>query len=404
MTDQGLSGLLIDLYDCPTNRGKWPVVLDQVCRSVGARCAAVQWLARGNDRATIKWAATDSASAADPGHDNVFISGDHNPRLRSGAGLRLRGSKMFLRDRDIFESGNRELRQLHKGLADIGLGTFMSAGIRVSDTEVLVLALHRDVNNDGDFSQADEAYLATLMPHLRQTIVLSDRIDGFQRHITDLQQAANHMRCGLVLCDADAGVSWCNRAAQNIIAKGDRIRIRGNRLTAGSLQATTALRRLIAGADSSAGSAKPVSGQYLLLGDSADLMALQVLAVPLERTAGQKFYRCSPNAGNGRVMLLFGDPTTSPLLPTEVIAYLFGLSPTESRLTAAMCRGLTVNEYAASQGVSVGTARYQLKQIFAKTQTTRQADLVMRVCMSIAAQAVEIEGAGIQATGRQCAR
>jgi len=78
----------------------------------------------------------------------------------------------------------------------------------------------------------------------------------------------------------------------------------------------------------------------------------------------------------------------SPLLPTEVIAHLFGLSPTESRLTAAMCRGLTVNEYAASQGVSVGTARYQLKQIFAKTQTTRQADLVMRVCMSVAGQAI----------------
>ena len=181
---------------------------------------------------------------------------------------------------------------------------------------------------------------------------------------------------------------WCNSAAQQILARRDRIRARDGRLTAASQQATSDLRSLIAEASSREGDAKQISRQYLLLGNPASQMALQVLAVPLDYTASPGKCAQPLGAGRGQVMLLMGDPSISPLLPTEVIAHLFGLSPTESRLTAAMCRGLTVNEYAASQGVSVGTARYQLKQIFAKTQTSRQADLVMRVCMSVAGQAI----------------
>lgn len=383
-----LGDVLMNLYACPTDRSHWPAVLDQVCRTVGARCAAVQLLGIGHDRANLKWAAKDSAAAANPAHDDVFISGNRNPRLRSHTGLRLRGSKMFLRDRDLFENGNRELAELHKRLADIGLGAFMSAGIRMSDDAVLVLALHRDVNDGEDFGPIEEAFLSQAMPHLRQAVILSDRLDSIERHVTELQQATNHIRCGLVLCDPDARISWCNSAAQQILARRDRIWVRDGRITAASQQATSDLRSLIAEASSREGAAKQIAKQYLLLGNPAGQMALQVLAVPLDHTANPRVCEPSPGAGRGQVMLLLGDPSMSPLLPTEVIAHLFGLSPTESRLTAAMCRGLTVNEYAASQGVSVGTARYQLKQIFAKTQTTRQADLVMRVCMSVAGQAI----------------
>jgi DNA-binding CsgD family transcriptional regulator/PAS domain-containing protein len=388
MVERELSDVLMNLYVCPTNRSHWPVVLDQVRRTVGARCAAIQLLASGHDRANVKWAAKDSAAAADPAHDDVFISGNRNPRLRSHTGLRLRGSKMFLRDRDLFEKGNRELAELHKRLADIGLGAFMSSGIRMPDDSVLVLALHRDVNDGEDFGPVEEAFLAEVMPHLRQAIILSDRLDRIERDVSGLQQAANHIRCGLVLCDADARISWCNSAARQILARRDRIWARDGRLTAASQQATSDLRSLIAEASSGEGDAKRISRQYLLLGSPSGRMSLQVLAVPLDHTADPRACAHSPGTGHGQVMLLLGDPSMSPLLPTEVIAHLFGLSPTESRLTAAMCRGLTVNEYAASQGVSVGTARYQLKQIFAKTQTTRQADLVMRVCMSVAGQAI----------------
>jgi len=58
---------------------------------------------------------------------------------------------------------------------------------------------------------------------------------------------------------------------------------------------------------------------------------------------------------------------------------LFGLTPSESRLTEALLNGKSVNEYASAASVTVNTARSQLKSIFRKTETCRQADLIQRL-------------------------
>lgn len=376
------SELLERIYACPTDRSHWPLVLDQVCRSVGARSAAAQVLSRGSDRALLQWSAKDSASASDRRHDDEFVSGARNPRFRSPTGLRQRGAKMFMRDADFFSAGNRDLAELHRRLANIGLGSFLSAGIPLSNESVLVLALHRDIDDRNDFTETDELYLAALMPHLRQAMALSQRIDRLQRHAADLEQAADHIRCGIVLCDEHAGLGWCNHAARQLLIQRACVWVKHGRLTAVTQQGTQTLRRLIA--DTCQADAAHRPQPYLLLNSPSGHAMLQILALPLQ-----------PAAGTRRAMLLVGDPSVSPLLPTEVIAHLFGLSPTESKLTAAMCRGMTVNEYAAAHGVSAGTARYQLKQIFAKTQTSRQADLVMRVCLSVAGHALHAHGAAL---------
>jgi DNA-binding CsgD family transcriptional regulator len=77
------------------------------------------------------------------------------------------------------------------------------------------------------------------------------------------------------------------------------------------------------------------------------------------------------------------DPHGDSNLPPGLLQRLFGLSPAESRLAAALCIGSTLNEYAAQAGVAVGTARYQLKQIMGKTQVSKQSQLVQRLCTSV---------------------
>lgn len=55
---------------------------------------------------------------------------------------------------------------------------------------------------------------------------------------------------------------------------------------------------------------------------------------------------------------------------------LFGLSPAEARLARALCHGETLEEYAEAQSVKLPTVKTQLRAVFAKTQTDRQAALV----------------------------
>jgi DNA-binding CsgD family transcriptional regulator len=53
-----------------------------------------------------------------------------------------------------------------------------------------------------------------------------------------------------------------------------------------------------------------------------------------------------------------------------------GLSSAEAQLAAALAQGTSLKTYAEASGITEGTARVQLKSVFARTGTHRQAELV----------------------------
>src|SRR5262249_9780582 len=63
----------------------------------------------------------------------------------------------------------------------------------------------------------------------------------------------------------------------------------------------------------------------------------------------------------------------------EKLRQLFSLSHSQARLALALFDGLTVRDAAQRLGLTEGTARQYLKQIFARTGTRRQLDLILRV-------------------------
>ena len=71
----------------------------------------------------------------------------------------------------------------------------------------------------------------------------------------------------------------------------------------------------------------------------------------------------------------------------EQLAELFGLTRGESRLAWSMARGLTIAEAAAETGLTVETARFYSKRIYAKTGARGQADLVRHILRSVLALA-----------------
>ena len=55
---------------------------------------------------------------------------------------------------------------------------------------------------------------------------------------------------------------------------------------------------------------------------------------------------------------------------------LFNLSAAEARLARALCHGDSLDEYATDQGLKLPTVKTQLRSVFAKTGTERQASLI----------------------------
>jgi DNA-binding CsgD family transcriptional regulator len=74
-------------------------------------------------------------------------------------------------------------------------------------------------------------------------------------------------------------------------------------------------------------------------------------------------------------------------LSDDVLKRAFGLTRSEARLTRVLFESLELSVAARRSGITVGSARSYLKRIFAKTGTTRQAQLIS--LLSVLAEATQ---------------
>jgi len=75
-------------------------------------------------------------------------------------------------------------------------------------------------------------------------------------------------------------------------------------------------------------------------------------------------------------MILLVDPSRAAAPSAVVLRQAFGLTPTEVDVAQQIATGRDLGEIAQKRGVSLGTLRVQLRSIFSKTSTNRQAQLV----------------------------
>jgi DNA-binding CsgD family transcriptional regulator len=70
------------------------------------------------------------------------------------------------------------------------------------------------------------------------------------------------------------------------------------------------------------------------------------------------------------------DPERFPLPSPAYVQQAFGLTPAETRVAMAMLDGKSLERLADELCITRNTARTHLQRLFAKTGTSRQADLI----------------------------
>ncbi|MEH6722502.1 MAG: helix-turn-helix transcriptional regulator, partial [Qipengyuania sp.] len=94
-------------------------------------------------------------------------------------------------------------------------------------------------------------------------------------------------------------------------------------------------------------------------------------------------------AGEGKavaVVYLRGDRSSSADRHEQLVD-LFDLTPAEARLAWSLAQGLSITEAAQAHGLTVETARYYSKKIYAKTGARGQVDLVRNILTGVLALA-----------------
>jgi DNA-binding CsgD family transcriptional regulator len=62
-----------------------------------------------------------------------------------------------------------------------------------------------------------------------------------------------------------------------------------------------------------------------------------------------------------------------------VLQRLYGLTPSEAKISMLIAQGISLKDVADTLGISMGTARSHLNHVFKKTGSHRQAHLVQQI-------------------------
>lgn len=118
--------------------------------------------------------------------------------------------------------------------------------------------------------------------------------------------------------------------------------------------------------------AKAAAGQRNLISLSGESAHFMLAVVPLQREAGAHY---------ARLALFFARAGVCESGMFDFFARSYGLTHTEERVLAILCRGLSTPEIAAQMKVAVSTVRSHVRSLCAKTASSGVRELVNRVAV-----------------------
>lgn len=216
------------------------------------------------------------------------------------------------------------------------------------------------------------AELASFFPTLRPFFDLWAVGHAARARAAGLECAVENCGIAMFMVDRRCRVLFANEAGEKLAARGDGISLARGRLTASELADTMRLQAAV----------EHICAET---GDTATLLPI----VALKRARGRHLMvtavavpASQPLSGRGGAILYAFDPEADLSRLMEPACKFYNLSAGETRLTCRLANGGSLAEAAKSLGVREQTARSYLKQIFLKTQTNRQAELVRLMLQS----------------------
>ncbi|TLX70628.1 hypothetical protein FAS41_27350 [Pseudomonas nicosulfuronedens] len=224
------------------------------------------------------------------------------------------------------------------------------------------------------YEPAELALMRALAPHLSSALKVFAVLAKGSVQQSVYRDALGHYGIGSLLLDGRCEVLEIDESARRIIAEHPALGIHGNRLKLTAAADDSALQALLEDAlgDESA------SGCHAMR--VAGMTPLELLARALHSPL-RHVCQSSP----ALVLHLRSEARVSEALDYEnPLMKLLGLTATEASLALRLAQGSSLVEAAQFLGLTEQTVRTYSKQIFAKTATRGQADLVRLVLSSVA--------------------
>jgi DNA-binding CsgD family transcriptional regulator len=242
-----------------------------------------------------------------------------------------------------------------------GMRWFAAVGFWAG-SDLWALTLHRSAR-EGRFDEAEQLLLARLSDALTDAATISSTF-GF-RLLVGALDTLDLSGTATVALDR-AGRSLHANAAAQAIFDGD-IALRQGELLFRDDHARTQMDAVTGWLRSGSGATGLPCRGFVARRSGKDPVIVRVLPVP------SGVYDALIGA---RALIALSKLRQPQTIDAGLLADAFDLSRSEAKLAALIGSGLTVSQAAEALGVVHSTVRNQLKSVFAKTATHRQADLV----------------------------
>lgn len=362
------------LYDAALDEGRWPQALKHLSEITGSQ-AATFWVLDGSDEPrlpTFTYIHLDPAFIQDY-LDRVAPLDPWNRYLVSHPEPAIVHDSLVISER---EKDRHPYFDWHHRYSDT---RFRLIG-RVSPAPKVHsgVALHR-TRRAGRFESRDIERFSVLYGHLERALMMGIRmgsLGALQQCTADL---LDRSPTAILLLDEHKRVVFANRSAEALRARGDGLRLCDGRLTLLRKQDNDRLEDLIQRALSPVAPSGDSPGGIMRAARPSEKRPYTIVVAPAER----KYPALS--ALRPAVCVLITDPEDSKALPAGHLKTAFGLTEAEASLAALLVAGEELKRAAEKLGITYGTARVRLAQIFQKTDTRRQGELIKLLLTALSA-------------------
>jgi DNA-binding CsgD family transcriptional regulator len=229
--------------------------------------------------------------------------------------------------------------------------------------------LHR-THQVGAFEPSDLELFGFLYRHLERALTIAFKLGSLGSLLECTTELLDRNQAAIVLLDEDGRVVYANQAAHAFHRAGDGVSLTSHGWSLTRKQDDDTLQRLIA---------LTLAGR-LAQGDAG------AGAMRASRPSGQRPYGIMVTsvarehhrlaALRPAVCVMITDPAQAPVAPEQQLRAAFDLTAAEARLAARLASGEELRDAAAQLGITYGTARARLAEIFQKTHTRRQSELI----------------------------
>jgi DNA-binding NarL/FixJ family response regulator len=356
-----LSAVIGDIYDAAIDPTHWPNALGSICAFVGGSSGVLYW----HDSATERSEALHLFNE-DPAYTRLYFEKylPLNPMFPAATFI---DEGVVNADVDIMPRTELVKTRFYKEwLEPQGIVSALSVNLEKGIASASMINVRLSVPP----TDVMRRRLGLLVPHLQRAVAIGRLFDQSKATAQALTETLDHIEAAVFLVGAKAEITFANEIAKKMLAENKLVKIDDGALRAVAPDANRALLNVFRSAakgDSSVG----IRGVAVPMTEaSQDRWFAHVL--PL--TSGRRQQATTHDAAVAAVFIRKTIPIALP--PLEELAKLYKLSAGEVRVLDAILKVTGVKAIAELLGISQATVKTHLHNLFRKTKTKRQSELV----------------------------